>query len=414
MIVLPQSAGTFRNKHQISLLLLITACICSKGWSQAGYPDYLSELASARQETIQTGTIKIDDIELGDPGLGKNHFAATAQNESESIITLELDLRADPGPWVAHKWQRQFQFVLQPKQQQTLEAEYEFDRLTAEAWLRVRFRLLPTGQEAGTQASKFFFEKKYFVGKRNKVVDSDPFQKFAERTTEHFRIEYLPSSPAATDIDLIVKQREKAYVKVSQMLEVTYPEPIRLILFPDAEIKTRETGHQGAGWATGNIMVEIYNAQTKLDPYHELTHVLASQLGDPPAAFNEGLAVYVAESAGADALKDLGSPGMSVDAAVVAHRAAGKCVPMERLFALTDIGPDESQPTLSYPEAASFVKYLVQKYGIATFRGAYKSLVGSDNPVVIQQNEQSFQTIYGKSPLEMERDWLKSLPPAPR
>ena len=75
-----------------------------------------------------------------------------------------------------------------------------------------------------------------------------------------------------------------------------------MILFEDGATKYSYTGHQGAGWAFGNTVVEIYNEKEKLDPYHETTHVLMRAYGSPPALFNEGFATYMSERLGAQAL----------------------------------------------------------------------------------------------------------------
>jgi len=110
----------------------------------------------------------------------------------------------------------------------------------------------------------------------------------------------------------------------------------------------------------------------------------------------------------ADILEALGSPGMKVGEAVLAHRNGGKSIPLDKLFAFSDIGPEESQPTISYPEAASFVKFLIVKFQLEKFRQAYKSLEGSDDEVTIHKNQQTFREIYSKLPSELEPEWLDS------
>jgi hypothetical protein len=326
----------------------------------------------------------------------------------DRTVTLGLDLRADPGIWLM-KWQMQFLFLLGPQQEKEIQAEYEFPRMTPEAWLRVSFFFPQVTAGGITEQGNSFFSKKYHFGKGNPAVDYDLVKQFQQRETEHFVIYCFPNSPAARDIEAIAAQREAAFRKISEMLGVGYPRPIRLFFFPDAETKTRETGHTGDGWAFGNNVVEIYNEHTQLDPYHELTHILAGQLGEPPAMFSEGFAVYVSELMGADALKALSSPGKKADEAVAAHRSAGKFIPLDKLFAFTDIGPEESLPAISYPEAASFVKLLIAKYGLEKFRQAYKSLQNSDDPEVIRKNKQAFRAIYSQSPAEMEQAWLSGL-----
>jgi hypothetical protein len=357
---------------------------------------------------IPTESLTIQKLELGEPHPGKNRFTAMVKNKTNQILTLGLDLRAEPGVW-PYGWQVQFLFLVWPAGEREIEAEYEFRHLTPEASLRVGFFFPQVAAGGVTQWGDNFFQKKYFVGKGNKAVDYDLSQRFLEHDSEHFRIYFFPSSLAARDLSAIVAQRESAFRKISELIGVAYPEPVRLFFFPDGETKRRDTGHTGDGWAFDRTIVEVYNERTKLDPYHELTHILAGRLGNPPALFNEGFAVYVSELMGADALKGLGSPAQKVDEAVVAHRNEGKFIPLGKLFAFSDIGPEESQPTISYPEAASFVKFLIAKYGLEKFRQAYKSLENSDDEATIRKNQQTFREIYGKLPSELEQQWLTSL-----
>jgi hypothetical protein len=387
------------------LLLVLLPTMAAFG--QTG--DYLRELAAARQEVIQTEALTIQKLELGELRPGKNRFTAVVKNKTNQILTLGLDLRTEPGVWPAG-WQVQFLFLVGPAGEREIEAEYEFRRLTPEATLRVRFFFPQVAAGGVTQFGDSFFQKKYFVGKGNKAVDYDLSTRFLEHDSEHFRTYFLPSSLAARDVNTIATQREAAFLKISELLGVAYPEPVRLFFFPDAETKRQDTGHTGDGWAFDRTIVEVYNEQTKLDPYHELTHILAGRIGDPPALFNEGFAVYVSELMGADALKALGSPGKKVDEAVVAHRREGKFIPLDKLFAFSDIGPEESQPTISYPEAASFVKFLIAKYQLEKFRQAYKSFENGSDATTIQKNQQKFREIYGKLPAEFEPEWLISLP----
>jgi hypothetical protein len=397
---------------RLALWLPIFVCAClpaTRCLSQVQAGGYLAETAAARQEVIQAETVTIQKLNLGEARLGKNRFSAAVRNNTESYVTLLVDLRADPGLWL-RKWQRQLLFLLTPREEKEIEAEYKFLRLSPEGWLRVGFAFPQVKSHGVTDVPSFFFQKKYHVGWGNKAVDYKVSQRFEERQTKRFRIYYLPHSLAASDMSTIVEQRESAFRRISDMLGVGYREPIRLFLFPDAEVKKRETGHTGDGFAFGNIMGEIYSEKTKLDPYHELTHILAGQLGDPPAMFNEGFAVYVSELMRTDALKFLGSPGKKVDDVVAAQRKEGKLIPLEGLFAFTEIGSEESRSTTSYPEAASFVKFLIEKYGLDKFRLAYKSLENSSGAEVIRKNKQAYREICGKLPSEMEPEWLRSLP----
>ncbi len=388
--------------------LLATCISAPRGAARTPTGDYLAEIAAARQQVIQTGTLTIQKLELGSASRGKNRFSATVKNRMGQPVTLMLDLRADPGLWL-RKWQQVFLFPIGPREEKEIQADYEFARMSEEAWLRVRFAFPRGGPGSAPGPSSPFFEKKYYLGRGNRAVDYD-LSRFEKRSSVHLDFYYFPDSPAAKEIGAIADGRESAFRKISEMLGVTYSARVRLFLFPDAETKKQETGHTGAGYAFANNIVEVYNPRTRLDPFHELTHILAGELGEPPAMFNEGFAVYISELMGDDALENLGAPGMKVDEAVMAHRREGKFIPLDELFAFTDIGPEESRPEIAYPEAASVVKYLIGKQGLEKFRRAYKSLENTGDAQCVQKNRQTFREIYGKLPSELEQQWLKSLP----
>ncbi len=388
----------------IGLVLLALAMPTLNGFPQSQSTDYRSELDAARAEVIETDSLTIKALDLGEARPGINHFSAVVKNKTANILTLAVDLRAEPGRWFLNV-QRAYPFLIWPHGETTIEASYEFVRLADESTLRVRFFFPEVKAGGATDFLPPFFGKTYFLGKQNPAADVTRL--FERHDTKHFQIYCARTSPAAQNVEAIGNEREAAYEKVSQLLGVEYPEPIILALYSDPESKRHDTRHIGDGLARGNNMVEIYG---KIDPYHELTHVLAGRLGDPPAILNEGLAVYVSESMGADALKQLGSPGLKLDDAVAAHQKQGQFILLDELFTFTDIGPDSSRPTISYPEAGSFVKFLILNYGLEKFRQAYKSLENGDSADTIRKNREAFRTIYGKFPADMERGWLATLP----
>jgi hypothetical protein len=374
------------------------------GFPQSPSTDYRSELDAARAEVIETDSLTIKALDLGEAQPGINHFSAVVKNKTANILTLGVDLRAEPGLWFLNV-QRAYPFLIWPHGETTIEASYEFVRLADESTLRVRFFFPEVKAGGATDFLPPFFGKTYFLGKQNPAIDVTKL--FDRHDTRHFQIYCARTSPAAQNVEAIGNEREAAYEKISKLLGVEYPGPIILALYSDAESKRHDTHHIGDGLARGNNMVEICG---KIDPYHELTHVLAGRLGDPPAMLNEGLAVYVSESMGADALKQLSSPGLKLDDAVAAHRRQGQFILLDELFTFTDIGPDSSRPTISYPEAGSFVKFLISNYGLEKFRQAYKSLENSDSAATIRKNRETFRTIYGKFPADMEQGWLATLP----
>jgi len=229
------------------------------------------------------------------------------------------------------------------------------------------------------------------------------------RATPHFDIYYIAGSSAARDIARIAEQRESGYRAISEFLGATASPRIRLIFFEDAGTKTAWTWHQGNGLAYGTTIVEIHNQSVQLDPFHETTHILAGPLGDPPAIFDEGLAVYMSERLGAPPLKGLGGGDASAYARVRELKAEGKWIPLAELLTYQDIGSAESQPLVSYPQAGAFVKFLVDAYGKEKLLAAYKELHKSGDSAVQQQNVAALERICGKPLPELNREWLAAM-----
>jgi hypothetical protein len=231
--------------------------------------------------------------------------------------------------------------------------------------------------------------------------------KMEKRSTKHFDIYYFKESTAAREIDQIAEQKDKGFQEICRFLGKDSEVHIRLVLFEDGWIKHAETGHQGRGWAYGNTIVEVYNEREQLDPYHETTHVLMRPFGSPPALFNEGFAVYMSERLGAHALDDLSGGLSTIYERVREIKSKGQWIELEELITYTEIGSAKSRPPVAYPEAASFVKFLIDEYGQDKFLQAYKKLKRSNSKIVHWTNKRALQKIYGTPLSELQEEWEK-------
>jgi hypothetical protein len=340
----------------------------------------------------------IDSIQIAAVGEHNNTFSARVANRCAKPDTLQLDLRAISGQWVIRAWQNQFTFGLAPGERRVVHAHFDVMRLTPEATLRVTFGPL----------DHYFLRHIYDIGRDNPHA-RDLTHGMLARHTSHLDIYARPGSLAGQRLSQIGAEREHAINEIAALLGVSFHDRITLVFYPDSATKVNETGHIGAGLAFSNNIVEIYNTQLQLDPYHEIAHVVARRLGEPPAAFNEGFAVYVSERLGGDALGALGYPGQRIDAVARALRATKQLLHVDSLLHFNEIGSAESQPMVAYPEAASFVKYLVEKRGLPRFRQAYHQLMATDDSVQWRVNARELERIYGVTLRELEADWLAAL-----
>ncbi len=226
-----------------------------------------------------------------------------------------------------------------------------------------------------------------------------------KRTTKHFDIYYFNDSTAKKEIEQIAEEKDKGFEEVCNFLNTKSDLRIKMIFFEDGKSKQMATGHQGAGWAFGNTIVEIYNEQQKLDAYHETVHVLMRSYGNPPALFNEGFAVYMSERLGTHALKSLSGGESSIYERVRKLKRKKEWIPLEELITYTEIGSRKTRPPVSYAQAASFVKFLIDTYGEDKFLAVYKHLQNSGSKQVQEKNIEKLANIYGKSMNELKKQW---------
>ena len=226
-----------------------------------------------------------------------------------------------------------------------------------------------------------------------------------KHAAEHFDIYSFKGSSAQREIDTIAEQRDRGFREICRFLGKDSDVRIRMVLFEDAATKYAHTGHQGAGWAFGDTVVEIYNDKQKLDPYHETAHILMRSYGSPPALFNEGFATYISERLGSHALANMSGGESTVYDRVRELHAKGELIELEELLTYTEIGSSASNPPVAYPEAASFVKFLIDTYGKDKFLKAYRTLRNSNDKSTQQQNAEALQGIYEKSLSQLKAEW---------
>jgi hypothetical protein len=206
--------------------------------------------------------------------------------------------------------------------------------------------------------------------------------------------------------DGIATSRAHAVAELSQMLDVRPPPGLTLVFYPDAGSKTADTHHVGTGMAKGVTLAEIFNDSVRLDPYHEIAHAVAAQLGWAPAWLSEGFAIHATERLGEDALAQLGPPGRTADQAACGFQRAGELLPTAELLRLDDIGPTESRPHVTYPQAASFLGFLVDSFGLPALRQAYASLSPAHTE---EENDAAFVRAFGVTVDAADRLWRARL-----
>ncbi len=357
---------------------------------------------------------KIRDVDVGDQSWGQNILRVGVENVSDQ-----------PQPFWLHiggRYQRTGRprgfgmgmaepIVLEAHEERTVEHPYWIPPQLGELSYAVKY-VLPAGSSPPWEQDPFL-KRTYTVTyetpnhRCNELTPLPQFMKddWAEQyrdgtrippfevvSTEHFVFYVLPDSPAEKDIETIQIQRERAMKEICAFLEVSLDAPINFFLFPDAASKRWCMGHQGDGLAFDATIAEIYSEDTHLDPAHELTHIAASQIGNPPALLNEGLAVYM--QAGHKWNDE------HVDRTAAELLREGKLASVTELIKRTEIGSRPDDGEVAYPQSASFVKFVIDRYGRGQFLKLYGKLRNG-----AEDNAARFKEVLGVEPGTSEYEW---------
>jgi hypothetical protein len=397
--------GNIRLRQLIILLVATigaTEATRASPGAPGGPPELKAVLRSAEKERLVNKWIEVSQLRLGPIRPGMNTFTARVKNMTAEAQLVGLDLRTEPGLWF---WNSQEQYSLQipPHGVRHIDVQYVWNGVGPDARLRIRFGKGIETKGSPVKLAAPDIERFYQVGNGNSYTAHPQLK------TEHFDIYVRGEALAQFHLNSIAGQREEALKELEGLLGVTVRDRIGLVFFSDAGAKTKETNHTGAGLACDGMIVELYNAETRLNPFHELAHIVGGRLGDPPALFNEGFAVYVSERLGSLPLGELGHPNCTVDQAACDLSKAGELLPLDQLFDYEEIGSNQSRPRVAYAQAASVVKYLINTAGLDQFRQAYAQLRRSREPRDLALNRENFERIFGQSVSGVERGWRPAL-----
>lgn len=137
---------------------------------------------------------------------------------------------------------------------------------------------------------------------------------------------------------------------------------------------------------------------------HEGVHTLVIlQVGHPPALFNEGVAV----AHHTDPARGLLVPrwnGTDLRTLARNYDAAGQLPPLPSLLRSTSFFDYDTN--ITYPCAGSFVRYLIDTHGLASFKAYVRAARFDDPPAT---TEARFEAAYGRSAAAAWDEWRASL-----
>jgi hypothetical protein len=373
-------------------------------------PRTVAVLAVDGPDASLAGGLRVLQVDRVEGTAREGHVVIRIHNGGLEPVLLGVDVRAEPGMWLAPARQETSLFYVPARGERAVSARYTFAHLSPEAALRVRVGIAEEHADGHLHVPEPIAVERFdFGASREAAAFMDRFDtRAAPRVTIHAARGIL----TPLQLDSIAVDRGRAIDELARMLDIAPPPGLRIVFYPDIASKTEDTHHVGNGLARGSTIVEILNDSVRLDPYHELAHMMSGQLGWAPAWLNEGFAVWATERLGADALEFIVAPGTTVDRAVCDFEQAGQLFPMAELLGLPDIGPEESRPHIAYPQAASFVGFLVDRFSLEAVRRAYATVTPT---ATAHENEGAFAQAFGVSSMEAAGSWsdrLRSICPA--
>jgi len=222
-----------------------------------------------------------------------------------------------------------------------------------------------------------------------------PYEQWETRRTAHLVFHYPPDSTPARDIDRIARLYNSAYDDNATYLGITLDRPIDVYLYPTRDVRRHMTARDfGFAMVTEYEVHSLWAADEQQSPGHEVVHVLTGNgWGDPStgsgqapaeALLGEGIAVWLDHS-GRDH-----------------HRQAADLLASGKLLPIRDILGDgwfQHDGAITYPEAGSFVGFMLENLGVRKFKRIY----------LAKDFEAELQAAVGWTLPDLEASWHETL-----
>ena len=216
------------------------------------------------------------------------------------------------------------------------------------------------------------------------LVDQEKAQrKWPIYPSRHFRIHFPENSPIKDDIDNFAQTRDDTYERINDILQINFKDTIDLFVYNSLKQGERYRVTLNSAWPEDKQVHCALGGSFD----HEITHVLSYYIGEYRTIYApivEGLSEF------------LGKPDVHFDSIAANHLKNQSIIPLDVLFEKWN----KQSSLISYPQAGSLVKLLIEEYGVEKF----KTLWTSKEKIDI-----SLKQIYGLSLADLEREWLERL-----
>ena len=188
----------------------------------------------------------------------------------------------------------------------------------------------------------------------------------------------------------------------------------RLGVAPPQKIEYRKyLSRDAMGRCTGNYSTNGYAEPERWRVHtiwprdnHEIVHIYTAMVGRPSDFFNEGIAVAFQTDPLAGTYEAVFN-GQEVHAACRAYLRAGQLPLPVANYATTSPCRSIPDQVLSYRYAGSFVRFLIDRYGVPTVLEFFRSAGGRDESIASIRSRS--QAVFSRTFEELEADWLAML-----
>ncbi len=233
-------------------------------------------------------------------------------------------------------------------------------------------------------------------------------QEWLIKKSSHYVFYCLKNSLAEKDIDKIIKLKENHYNKILSFLGLKNTQIIHYYIYSSVKSKISLMGDESPGnaiWGDFEMVNgepktnifeihAVYSDKCKFIGEHEDTHFLSLPLGLSIFLFCEGLAQFMERNLF----------GKDIDI------ISKELLKQNKLYSIKDLVDNKNwekvEPEIIYPEAGSFVRFLINNYGLDEFKEIYHKLSRLND---FQENLKIIKDGFGKSIKELEKDWKNNL-----
>ena len=231
------------------------------------------------------------------------------------------------------------------------------------------------------------------------------YKSLIKKESLHYNFYFLKNSLAEKDINNIIKLKEKHYKEILSWLGLKNNRKIDYYIYSSLKEKSSLMGDNSPGNAiweklnTSNVPQKfeihcVYNKSCKFIGKHEDTHLLSLPWGLSIYLFCEGLSQYMENN----------FMGEDLDSVAKKLLKNGNLYPLRYLC--NNKNWKDVKPIIIYPQAGSFAKFLIKKYGKNNFKRLYQN---TSRKNTITSNLLEIKTIYRKDIKQLEKEWINSL-----